>query len=209
MPRRNVFCYALAEYGTRFLDRFQFSIAYEGLDFIPKEGGALLVAKHQSGHDIPFESHALWKAGRYGNWLMKPTLPEGILRLVGGIPIHRMKDLHSIPKPERKAYLEAAKEQNALTSDYILSLFNEGEIVVVHPEGERVFGAMGKVRGEIIELADSARVPIIPLGISYRDAQTYGRVKVYVDRPFTQKPTLEELTYKLSELSDLGGKRYI
>jgi 1-acyl-sn-glycerol-3-phosphate acyltransferase len=140
-----------------FLYRHWFRVEAEGIQNVPEEGGALLVANHAGA--MPPDAIMIGKAVRQEHARARPvhiavdrgfrTLPAfgAIVTKVGGVPAHPA-NIHRL-------------------------LFDEGQLVLAFPEGRsgptkplreryrlRDFG-----RGEFVETAMRARVPIVPVAI--------------------------------------------
>jgi 1-acyl-sn-glycerol-3-phosphate acyltransferase len=99
------------------------NVTYEGEEHIPKVGPALVVPKHQSYYDIPLEGILLQNNGRYGNWIMKGSLPS-VLDYWGGIRVARPIDIHSRSRDERRKYMEHIRDQNKHAQEYVSWLFS-------------------------------------------------------------------------------------
>ncbi len=113
---------------------------------------------------------------------MAPWIPRA-LNVLGGIPICRPKDLNKEKKERRTMTPEQKKKSKEkvrkwleLTKDsinYTEWLYANGEIVVVHLEGERFKNEMGPMNTLFIEHAQqmeekySIKIPVIPIGIEY------------------------------------------
>jgi 1-acyl-sn-glycerol-3-phosphate acyltransferase len=141
---------------ARFFHQRWWRIDWIGLDHIPSEGSALLVANH---------------AG---------TLPWDALMLKFGVLDHHPKHRHVRLLAADLAFQMpfvgalARKSGNTLaTEDDAFRLLNRGEVLGVFPEG---FKGVGKLwteryrlqrfgRGGFIELALRARCPIVPVSI--------------------------------------------
>jgi len=202
---------------TSALVNFTYSVKYEDEENIPKEGPALLLPKHQSLWDVLLEGDLLRRHGRFGNWVMKSSLP-GIFEYGGGIPITRPKDVLK----ERKYKLNGKDilkqrhkpKNNRGAGEYIEFLCREGEIVIVHPEGTRVRNSMGKIRGikngpidhvRRVERNFNISIPAIPIGIEYENQEKIGsEVIVRVGEPLDlDAPDLENIVRK--EIQKLSG----
>src|SRR3989440_5273521 len=137
------------------LYRQLFRVEWEGLEKIPREGGALLVANHAAAipSDAPVIMHGIEEElGRpvYGlaDYIFKAMPVVGTLwSRVGGVPAH----------PENAYRL----------------LREQGELVLVFPEGSK---GPGKTyaeryrlsrfgRGGFVEIAMRAGVPVVPIAV--------------------------------------------
>lgn len=135
--------------------RHWFRAEWEGLDKIPKEGGALLVANHAGA--IPSDA---------------PVIMHGIEteleRPVYGLADHLFKALPVVGTLWSRAGGVAAHPENA----YRL-MREQNELVLVFPEGGKgpgkVYGDRYKLRrfgrGGFVEIAMRAGVPVIPIAV--------------------------------------------
>ena len=153
---------------------FYHRLKVEGSQNLPTEGPALLLPKHRAYRDILAEGVILYRlTRRQGNYVMKVGL-YGVLELLGGVKIVRPKDIRRIKSREaRRARIQWAREKNRETLNYLSWLYEQGELVVSHPEGMRYQGTMGPLQREIIDhlLATEerlgARIPVLPIGLQY------------------------------------------
>ncbi len=180
-----------------------YDICYEGKEHIPPCGPALILAKHQYMKDIPLEGLFLYEAcGRTGNWIMKSSLPR-MLGMIGGIPVGRSTDVR---KGGRKALAEA-KGLNEYAHLRVSQMYNQGELVVVHPEGTRMPGTVGKIRSTYIDAAIKAGVsiPIVPLGIEYSIGRALRPQAIVRAGPALDVHTPSVETVVSTELKRLSG----
>jgi 1-acyl-sn-glycerol-3-phosphate acyltransferase len=137
------------------LYRYWFRVEWEGLEHIPREGGALMVANHAAAipSDAPVIMHGIETE------LQRPVygLAENLLRAlpvagtiwsrVGGVPAH----------PENAYRL----------------LHDDKQLVLVFPEGTKGTGKLYRDRyklhrfgrGGFVEIAMRAGVPVIPIAV--------------------------------------------
>jgi len=123
--------------------------AAEGVEHLPRTGGALIVANHQSFLDIPivavatprhvaFVARASLESSRFLKWLMRES---------GVVLIH--------PNTPDRAALEG-----------MIAHLEQGDCVAVFPEGTRTHdGSLGVFRAGAAVAARRAGVPILPAGI--------------------------------------------
>jgi 1-acyl-sn-glycerol-3-phosphate acyltransferase len=208
-----------------------YNVEYFGLENVPNSGAALVLPKHQYLLDIPLEGIALRNSGRYGNWVMKNSLP-GWLDCLGTIRYVRPDDVKKRVKREKaklddsfkKAYMkdvgrglfEEMKEFNTASNEYSKWLYSQGEIIVSHPEGTRVRGKMGKLWSEFIDLTrdfsneSGINIPVIPMGIEYAGWSGFSlRPKIYVRLGKQIDVNSDDLmgivAFEMAKLSNIGG----
>lgn len=121
-------------------------LAKEGVEHLPRTGGVLVVANHQSFLDIPmiaaaaprhvaFVARASLENSRFLKWLMRES----------GVVLIR-------PNTPDRAALEA-----------MIAHLEAGDCVAVFPEGTRTRdGSLGAFRAGAAVAARRARVPIVP-----------------------------------------------
>jgi 1-acyl-sn-glycerol-3-phosphate acyltransferase len=142
---------------TEFLYRLWFRCEVEGIENIPEEGGALLVSNHSGA--LPPDAAMIAKAIKEEHprsrrlWLTVEHFFKGypgfsmLVSKIGGVPAHPA-NVHRL-------------------------LFDEGQLVLVFPEGrkgtEKLFKDRYKLRrfgrGGFVEAAMRAKVPIVPIAL--------------------------------------------
>lgn len=132
--------------------RFQFS----GLEHIPAEGPAIVVANHRSYFDPVVLGLMLARVGRPVRFLGKREVFDApivgdIATAMGGIPVDRGS---GSDEP-----LQAAA--SALAAGDLVALMPQGTI----PRGPAFFDPKLVGRWGAVKLADLARVPVIPVGM--------------------------------------------
>jgi len=207
--RRSNFSYDFCQYSTQFLMHCTHKIVYDGLENIPEKGPALVLAKHQSYLDIIAEGMLLRTCKRRGSWLMKSGLP-GVLEYLGGIKIQRLKDVNG-NREKMRVQVHDAKQFNADSAEYIMWLYSQQEIVVVHPEGTRIPGKVGAIKKNMIEAAKEAesmynlKIPLIPVGIEYLPSFPFSTVHISAGNPVDASAQGVEEIIK----SEIGKLSYI
>ena len=192
-----------------------------GSENLPTEGPALLLPKHRAYRDILVEGVVLYRLSRrHGNYVMKVGL-YGVLEWLGGIKIVRQKDIRRIKSREaRRAHMQWAREKNQETLEYLSWLYEQGELVVSHPEGMRYQDAMGPLQREIIDhlLATEerlgVRIPVLPIGLEYDSyskpgANLYCRIgePLYSSSFDGAEGLMAEIDVRIRALSGIGGDR--
>ncbi len=153
-------------------------LTIEGPEHLPREGPALLLAKHRATRDSLLLSWALYsETGRQANYLMKygaAGLPPRLLEALGGIPVIRAKDiLRAGAGVARRDCLRKARRMQQQALAYVRWLYAQGELVLIYPEGMFYPRRLGPLNPggvcQVFELAHQKgfSVPVLALGISY------------------------------------------
>jgi 1-acyl-sn-glycerol-3-phosphate acyltransferase len=164
----------------RFLFAVLARVEVEGLENVPRQGGAILAANHLGRLDSPLVYTVVRRdnltglvAEKYQN---KPFF-RWLVNLVGGIWINRQQaDFRALR--EAREYLQ------------------QGGMLGIAPEGTRsTTGALTPAKTGVAYLADKADVPIIPVGITGTEKAFHElfrlrrpRLKVRFGRPFKLPP---------------------
>jgi 1-acyl-sn-glycerol-3-phosphate acyltransferase len=127
--------------------------SYHGLDLVPANGGAILVANHLSHFDPLVAGHYVYEAGRWPQFLGKATLFTTpvigpLLRAVRQIPVQR-------------GTAHAAKALDAA-----VEAVGAGDVVIIYPEGTvtgepDLWPMVGKTGAARLALVTGA--PVIPV----------------------------------------------
>ena len=140
--------YAAARFILRLVALLLFRFHCQGRHHIPRHGGAIVCANHQSMLDPPIVGMA---ARRHLGYLARKTLFKQpligwFLRKVDGIPLNR----GGMGIVGFKATLKSLKA---------------GGVVVIFPEGTRSKnGELQQLKGGFIALVRRAKVPLVPCG---------------------------------------------
>ena len=141
--------YALFRYVFRLISLTYFRYKAENRHYVPKTGGAIICANHQSNFDPPvvgmsIPRHVCYMARMS---LFKNPVMGFIIKMLDGIPVQRDGSGFSGVKNT-------------------LSRIRGGDIVVLFPEGTRSKdGQLGRMKSGFITLARRGKVPIIPAGV--------------------------------------------
>jgi 1-acyl-sn-glycerol-3-phosphate acyltransferase len=184
-----------------------------GAENIPQDGPALLLPKHQKMSDITLEGVILhYQCKRPGNWIMRHNLPD-YLRLWGGIKVVRPDDIkREQDREKRKELFQVARDYNQAAVEYVAWLYQQNELVVLHPEGTRSPKKMGKVRSDFLRFSREANekaginVPAIPIGIHYSKVDKYFcDIVVRIGEPIDIQRTdlVQVVTSEIKKLSGL------
>lgn len=194
--------------------RFLFRVRVEGLDNVPKDGGAILASNHVSFCDSVFLPLVLRRRITFvakAEYFDDPKT-AWFFRAIGQIPIRREGGSAS------QRALESARE-----------VLDSGELFGIYPEGTRSpDGRLYKGHTGVARLALQCRVPICAVAmIGTREAQPIGQVKPNFFTPITiriSKPMNFERFYEraddplvlrsitdevMFELRELSGQEYV
>ena len=173
------------------------AIKVEGAGYIPRDGGFLLLPKHQHWVDIPYLGMACSRPLCYVAKveLFKSRLGNRFFRALGGIPLDRRRPIAT------RHSLRAVR--NALLA---------GHGVVLFPEGTYVPGRMGDGRSGLLRyLIKNTPVPLVPVGIAYtvKDARRtvtlrFGKAQL-PDKAGRVERLLNEILGRIAALSGLGA----
>ena len=172
-----------------------YKIEVTGLEYIPKEGGAIIICNHTDMLDIavqgaysPRKIIFLGKNEIFNpqeqiiKYINQPGSPflqfplnmtksyiEDTLNAMGEIYSNQLQEWGSKPVV-RNFHGNGAKAAVAYYEDlenFMISLVKAGEIISIYPEGTRTeSGVMGAFKAMAAKLAIRAQVPIIPSGIN-------------------------------------------
>ncbi|MCB1189689.1 MAG: 1-acyl-sn-glycerol-3-phosphate acyltransferase [Leptospiraceae bacterium] len=173
---------------------FIYDIEVNGVENIPKTGGAIIISNHTDLLDAPIQ--AVYSPRRIvflgkeelfrpqedvikllnseislfrlpGLNLMKPSI-EKFLNLLGSMYSGQLQHWGSMPviRNYHGNDPKSAVKYYEELEDYMISILKSGEIVSIYPEGTRTeTGIMGPFKALAAKLAIRANVPIIPSGI--------------------------------------------
>jgi 1-acyl-sn-glycerol-3-phosphate acyltransferase len=134
-----------------------FRVEVEGIENVPDEGGAVLVANH-GGAAIPYDSAMLALA------VMNEAEPPRRVRVVGTEIFNMLPFVSHLYRKVGAAYAARDDARELLKRGHLLGVFPEGERGFMKPvwEAYRV-GRLG--RGGFADLAQDAGAPIVPVAI--------------------------------------------
>lgn len=173
----------------RFLFRIMFKVIYrlkvEGLENVPKEGGAIIAPNHMSSFDPPLTGSAL---KRPLNFMAKKELFD--------IPVLGFCIKRTNAFPVKRGVHDMAAMRNAF------QILEDGGLLLMFPEGTRSKdGKLGKARAGAGMVACNAQVPLIPVKLKNTDNMLkFKRIKVKFGEPiFPPKEFSKEDYLKLSQ----------
>ncbi len=164
--------------GTRVLARMMLSLFFRrevrGLENLPQKQAFILLPKHQRWEDIPLLALAtprpLYYVAKYELFLN--PVSDWFLHSLGGIPLNRDRPL------------ESRRSLNIM-----IQVLNEGEGLVVFPEGTYYRNRMGPGRPGLVRLILSRlSLPFVPVGIRYAGQEGRERVSIRFGRPPARPP---------------------
>ena len=180
-----------------------YRICVEGRENIPREGPGILLPKHQYWTDIPVVALAAWRPVSYvakQELFVYPGVRQFITAL-GGIPLDRVNPVKTL---DSFRHLER--------------ILQDGEFVVIFPEGTYYPHSMGRGKHRLIERilrfqekkgGQGARtIPFVPMGIGYLGKKVRTEVRVKIGRPFfaDEKTDAQEFTQAIvGEIARLSG----
>ena len=171
----------------------------DGVERLPRKGGMLLAANHQSYMDPVFVGLRLQQELHFmaRKSLFRNPLFGGLLRFLNAFEVNRdSADLNAV----RRA----------------IGLLRGGNTLLVFPEGTRTRnGKIGELKAGISLLAGRADVPVVPVLIegafeAWPKGQLFpglGRIRVTFGEPFRLEPGLDVEKKVRDELLDLKGER--
>ncbi len=180
-----------------------YRIRVEGRENIPAEGPGILLPKHQYWTDIPIVGLAAWRPVSYiakQELFVYPGVRQFITAL-GGIPLDRVNPVKTL---DSFRHLER--------------ILQDGEFVVIFPEGTYYPHSMGRGKHRLIERilrfqekkgGQGARtIPFIPMGIRYLEEKVRTEIRVKIGRPLYAdgKTEAQEFTQAIvGEIARLSG----
>jgi 1-acyl-sn-glycerol-3-phosphate acyltransferase len=147
---------------------FRFRVKVEGLHYLPANGPALLIPKHQQWWDVPLLGTFIPKPLHFlaKKELFDHPLSRFYISRMGGIAIDRENPLKSLP-----------------TFRSLLPLLEKQAFLVLFPEGTYFPGTLGPGKWRLIQMIlrlqekrNLTPIPFIPVGIRY-GSHPWGRSK--------------------------------
>jgi 1-acyl-sn-glycerol-3-phosphate acyltransferase len=182
-----------------------YRLRVEGRENIPSEGPAVILPKHQFWTDIPIVGLAV---SRPMNYIAKQELfiypvVRHFLSSVGAVPIDRLNPVKTLD-----------------SFRYVEQLLQQGEAMVLFPEGTYYPNSMGRGKHRFIQSllriqgkrgwSGEKAIPFIPMGIQYRGNKFRPEVYVKIGRPLFAQGESEameftrRITGDIAKLSGLG-----
>lgn len=152
-----------------------YDLRYEGMEHIPRQGPAIILAKHQQYMDSLIIAMALKdEVQRVAHYFIKYNLPAFMEQKLGGIKFltpENYKDL--VMRHGREKAKDMARDFNGKSYARIRETLRRGEIILMYPEGGIRRKKMGEIRRapmkmfREMEASLQEKIPVIPLGIEY------------------------------------------
>jgi len=158
-----------------------FFVRCEGKENIPKTGGVIVSANHQSNFDPPIVGSFLTRSLKFmaKKELFKSKIGNWFLTTIGAFPVDRGgSDIGVL-----KTSIKLLKEENA---------------ICIFPEGTRKCKDINQVKSGAVMFAIKAQVPILPVGIAggykpFKPMKIVFGKPVYYTEYYDKKVTQEEL----------------
>jgi hypothetical protein len=214
---RNKICYEVIRALVSGAVGAYHNIDINGVKNISREGPALLLSKHQSIKDVFIQGRVLGGyVGRPGNWVMKSSLPKCFEKL-GGLRIIRPQEVAASAeglstqdaRKARRASIAEARKYRDEVKIAMRDIYNQGELLVLHPEGHRYPYEMGEINMPLINYTKQLQefvgdISLVLMGIDYENINGFGsKVAVNIDRLDWDVPDLERVIG--SEIGRLSG----
>ena len=171
-----------------------FQIETSGRSHLPTGSAFVLLSKHQRWEDIPLlglsTPRPLYYMAKYE--LFRNPAVGWFLSSLGGVPLNRSRPLESRRSLRR-----------------MLELLQDGEGIVVFPEGTYHAGKMGLGRPGLVRMVLTRMTPLfVPVGIVYSRQGIRTRVRITFGRPVCKQaamPVTEFLDRMMAEIARLSG----
>jgi len=201
--RRSDFLHFIIRSVSFFIFRIVYRLKIEGRENLPQEGPAIILPKHQFWSDVPIVSLAL---GRPASYIAKQELfvypiIRHFIAALGGVPIDRLKPVKSLD-----------------SFRYVEHLLQEGDFIVLYPEGTYYPHCMGRGKHRFIQrlLAFQEKkgrrepkpVPFVPMGIQFAEKKFRSAVNVKIGKPLFAREEEEAMTLTsliMEQIAQLSG----
>jgi len=186
--------YNLTKIFSAFVLRPFFRLQVIGHINIPEKGPFLLLPKHQRWEDIPLLSMAIARPLYYiaKHELFRNPLSRWFISSLGGMPLNRVNPSESIQSVKK-----------------LFDLLNNGEGIVIFPEGTYYKDRMGKGHKRLIRMILSRYMtPLIPVGIIYSKGRNRIHVRIEIGRPVLPESSCninEGIELAFIEIARLSG----
>jgi 1-acyl-sn-glycerol-3-phosphate acyltransferase len=198
--RRSDFLHSLIRSVGYLVFRTLYRLEIEGRENIPTEGPAIILPKHQFWSDVPIVGIALWRPASYiakQELFVYPIIRQ-FITLLGGVPIDRLKPVKSLA-----------------SFRYVELLLQEGDFIVLYPEGTYYPRSMGRGKHRfIMRFLDFQKkngrgkikpLPFVPMGIQFGEGRFRSRVKVIFGKPLFAREGEEALRFTDRIMEQIAG----
>ena len=188
--RRSNFLHFLIRSISYFIFRIVYRLKIEGRENLPPEGPAIILPKHQFWSDVPIVG---LRSGEPASYIAKQELfvypvIRHFITALGGVPIDRLKPVKSLD-----------------SFRYVEHLLQEGDFIVLYPEGTYYPHCMGRGKHRFIQrlLAFQGKkgrreqkpVPFVPMGIQFAERKFRSAVKVKIGKPCLRRGEGEAMAF--------------
>jgi 1-acyl-sn-glycerol-3-phosphate acyltransferase len=186
-----------------FIFRIVYRLDIEGRENLPPEGPAIILPKHQFWSDVPIVGLALRRPASYiakQELFVYPGIRQ-FITLLGGVPIDRRKPVKSLD-----------------SFRYVEHLLNEGDFIVLYPEGTYYPGCMGRGKHRFIrrfldfQEKNGRRgrkpIPFVPMGICFAEGAFRSAVKVRIGEALFAQEGQDPLIFTdliMGRIAELSG----
>jgi 1-acyl-sn-glycerol-3-phosphate acyltransferase len=173
-----------------------FRVEVEGIENVPMDGGAVLVANH-GGAALPYDGAMLSLA------VMNEAPVPRRVRVIGTEIFNMLPVVSHLYRKVGAAYAAKDDARELLSRGHLLGVFPEGERGFMKPVWEAYqVGRLG--RGGFAELAEEASVPIVPVAIigseEVHPAVMVSRKLARLVRMFFPEQRVEEIAIALNPI---------
>ena len=201
--RRSDFLHFKIRSVSFFIFRIVYRLKIEGRENLPPEGPAIILPKHQFWIDVPIAALALWRPASYiaKQELFAYPVIRHFIAALGGVPIDRLKPVKSLD-----------------SFRYVEHLLQEGDFIVLYPEGTYYPHCMGRGKHRFIQrlLAFQEKkgrrepkpVPFVPMGIQFAEKKFRSAVNVKIGKPLFAREEEEAMTLTsliMEQIAQLSG----
>jgi 1-acyl-sn-glycerol-3-phosphate acyltransferase len=201
--RRSDFLHFLIRSVGCFIFRIVYRLDIEGRENLPAAGTAVILPKHQYWSDVPIVGIALWRPASYiaKQELFVYPLVRQFITLLGGVPIDRLKPVRSLD-----------------SFRYVEHLLNEGDFIVLYPEGTYYPGCMGRGKHRFIRRLldfqekngrrEGRAIPFVPMGIRFAEGNFRAVVKVRIGKPLFAREGQDAAAFTdliMERIAELSG----
>ena len=210
LAQRSAFWYGLLQRATGVAISLKYNIDLQnGERLLPyKHEPFFLLPKHQSIVDIILEGKILRNfLNRPAYYVMKSETLD-FYKLLGGIKITRPKDL---ALEKTREAIRRARDQRDQVFDCVKQVYDAGEIVVIHPEGERHYKQSAPLNHAILmhllKLQTKKEKIFVPLSIEYEEVNKFrSKIIATLGNPLRTNSILDLEEHLIKEINLVSRK---